>query len=263
MARNSLKSVKKLIDSVTMDLPPEKSFLDQLKRSIELTDQKNSRLPSKTYKPSSMNCLRNMYFQVTGTEPDTQESRYSLVGICNSGTDIHERVQTAIAGMKDNGIDCEYINVAEFVRQRGLEEVLEIREQKGMETKLYHKTYNMSFMTDGIIKYNNHYYIVELKTETAYKWQSRQGVDPKHYAQGTAYSLAFNIPEVIFVYISRDTLDMKSFMFVPTGEQKMDLVGKITTCDEYVNKKSVPPYPENKSAKLCQYCSYKGTCKEV
>jgi hypothetical protein len=35
-------------------------------------------------------------------------------------------------------IDVEYIDVAEFVKQRNLTD-LEIREKSGMETKLYHK----------------------------------------------------------------------------------------------------------------------------
>lgn len=260
MATQSFKNICRLIDSAKEDVAPEQSFLGDLKRSIEMTNDKQAREPSKTYKPSSMTCIRNMYYQVTGHKQDTQVSNYTLVGICNSGTDIHERVQKYVADMKNNGIDCEYINVADYVKQRGLD-YLEVVEQKGMETKLFNKTLNMSFLCDGIIRYKGKYYILELKTESSGKWIGRKGVDPKHYAQGTAYSLVFKIDEVIFVYINRDILDMKSFMFKPTDEMRGDLVNKILECDNYVSQGKTPPKPLDVPKSTCEYCSYKSSCR--
>ena len=260
MARESLKNICRLIDSSKSSIPPEDDLLGDLKRSIELTDKKNSREPSRTYKPSSMNCIRNMYYQVTGHKQDEGYTPYTLIGICNSGTDIHERVQKYVDDMKSNGFDCEYINVADYVKSRGLD-YLEIVSQQGMETKLYHKELNMSFLCDGIIRYKGKYYILELKTESQYKWQSRKGVDRKHYAQGTSYSVALKIDQVIFVYISRDVLDMKAYMFEPTDEMKEELIGKITVCDDYVKKKQVPPKSDVLKI-VCEYCSYRNTCRQ-
>ena len=104
MSRNSLKSVCRLIQSIKEEIPIEKQFVEDLKRSIELNDKKESRKPSQTYKPSSMNCLRNMYYQRIGIEPES-ESNAVLIGICESGTDRHERVQEAISRMKENNIE--------------------------------------------------------------------------------------------------------------------------------------------------------------
>lgn len=256
---NKFKNLARLLDSANQKLSPEQDFLGDLKRSIELTDKKNQRQPSKTYKPSSMKCIRNMYYQVTGAEQDASETTYCLVGICNSGTDIHVRVQQAVEDMKNNGIDCEYVDVAEYVTNHNLLDDLEIVSKSGMETKLYHKKLNISFLCDGIIKYKGHYYILELKTENSYKFGMRRGVDENHYAQGTAYSFIFKLPEVIFVYISRDNLDMKAFMFKPTDEMKANLVNKIVDCDGYIARNEVPPKPE--SAK-CTYCNYKRACEK-
>lgn len=261
MARSSLKNVMRLIDAAKETLPVEQSFLNDLKRSIEMTaDKGGDRLPSKTYKPSGMNCIRASYYQIMGVQPDPSSSSYTLVGICNSGTDIHVRVQTAVEDMKNNGIDCEYIDVADFVKSRNLD-YLNIVAKSGMETKLYHKTLNISFMCDGIIRYKGKYYILELKTENSYKFMNRNGVDPSHYNQGTAYSLAFGLDDVLFVYISRDILDMKAFMFHVTDEMKQNLVGYIEECDGYVNRMIAPPKPEKVSKKACSYCGYKNQCK--
>jgi CRISPR/Cas system-associated exonuclease Cas4 (RecB family) len=256
-----MKNICRLLDSVNKEVPVERDFLNDLKRSIEMTEDKYKRKPSQTYKPSGMQCIRNMYYQVSGTEQDNGSSNYTLIGICNSGTDIHDRTQKAIMLMKDNGIDCEYIDVAEYVKSRNLD-YLDIVSKTGNETKLYHKELNISFLCDGIIRYKGHYYILELKTENSYKWQIRQGVDEKHFNQGIAYSLAFGIDEVIFVYISRDILDMKAFMFNVTDEMKKSLLDKINDCNGYVERQITPPKPENITNKICAYCSYKNTCKK-
>ena len=261
MARSSLKNICRLIEATKNSLPPERDFLEDLKRSIELSDVKSKRKPSRSYKPSSMNCIRNMWYQMTGADPDEGTVSYNLICICNSGTDIHERIQEAVATMTTNQMDCDYIDVADFVKLRNLD-YLDIVSKQGMETKLFHKELKMSFLCDGIIRYKGHYYILELKTESSYKFQARGGVDPKHYAQGTSYSVAFGIPEVIFVYINRDTLDMKSYLFVPTDEQKSELIGRITECDNYVALNSVPPKPIDVPKSACAYCSYIGRCRK-
>lgn len=266
MARNSLKNVMQMINETKQDLSPEKEFLSELKRSIEITEDKNKRKGSQAYKPSSMNCLRQMYYIVTGKEPDKEMSNYCNIGICNAGTDIHQRIQQAVLDMKKNGIDCEYINVADYVESRGLDYLEVVKKpnfkKKDYETKLYHKTLNMSFLCDGVIRYKGIYYILELKTEGSSKFWSREGVDPSHYNQGTAYSVALQIDHVLFVYISRDVFEMKSFMFTPTDDMKQGLVGKIEECDNYVKKMKVPPKPTDVARKTCDYCSYKSECRK-
>lgn len=266
MARNSLKNVMKLIDTAKNELTPEQEFLNDLKRSIERTDEKNKRKGSQSYKPSSMHCIRQMYYIRTGQEPDNTGSNYCGVGICNAGTDIHQRIQQAVLDMKQNDIDCEYVNVADFVRSRKLDYLDVVKEpnfvEKDYETKLWHKVLNMSFLCDGIIRYKNHYYILELKSESGNKFWNRTGVDPSHYNQGTCYSISFEIPEVLFVYISRDTLDMKAFMFVPTDDMKQQVVGLIENCENYVAKMITPPKPVDVERKTCEWCSYKTICRK-
>lgn len=267
MARNSLKNIFNLIDTAKAELPPEQSFLNDLKRSIELTDEKNARPGSKTYKPSGMNCIRQSYYVITGAETDEANSSSALIGICESGTDRHERIQQAVLNMRNNDVECEYINVADFVRNRGLTEYLDIVKEPDFEngefeTKLYHKTLNMSFLCDGIIKYHNHYYILEIKTESSSKFFQRKDVDPFHYHQAIAYSIAFGINEVLFIYECRDNCDKKAFMYHVTDDMKQELLSYIEECDSYIKKLKVPPKPEDVAKKTCNYCQYKGRCNK-
>ena len=262
MSRN-LKNIARLIDVANEKTSIEEAFLSDLKRSIELTAKKESRPPSQTYKPSSMNCIRGMYYQVMGKDVK-DDANYTNIGICNSGSDIHERIQQAVIDMKSNGMDCEYINVAEFVRDRDLQDIDIVQEpdfENGQyETKLYNKKYNISFLCDGIIRYKGKYFILELKTEASFKWQSRCGVDLKHYKQGIAYSLNLGLCDVIFVYINRDVLDMKSYMFHVDDVMRQELVDLITECQGYVDRQIPPPKPEDLPRNACKYCGYKEIC---
>ena len=260
MARDSLKSIKKLIDTAKRSQTPEQAFTTDLKRSIELDANSSKRKPSKYYKPSGMNCLRAMYYVRIGKKPESDAS-YQLWGICNSGTDTHERVQKAIAQMICNGFDCVYINVPDFIKQRELK-YLKVVSQEGMETKLQHKTLKMSFMLDGIIKYKGHYYILEIKTESGSKWYSREDVDPSHYNQAIAYATALGVNEVLFLYINRDIFDFKPYIFQVTDDMKQNFVGYIDECEQYVERLIPPPKPENIAKKTCEYCNYRTYCRK-
>jgi CRISPR/Cas system-associated exonuclease Cas4 (RecB family) len=163
--------------------------------------------------------------------------------------------------MKENGFDCEYIDVGEYVRSRGLDLYLDVVDKCGNETKLYDRVRNISFLCDGIIKYKGKYYIVEFKTESSFKWRDRKGVDPKHYNQARTYSLELQIDSVIFVYINRDIVDMKSYMYEVTESEREQIIELLNTCQSYVDKREVPPIPDDANEKKCVYCNYQELCK--
>ena len=262
MGKQALKSIHNLINMVVKEAPVQEQFLQDLKMSIEKIDAEKSRMPSKSYKPSSMTCIRNMYFQVTGTIPDNERSNYCLVGICESGSDRHERLQSAISNMRQAGIDCEYIDVAEYVTKNKLD-YLEICGKSGLETKLYHKALNISFLCDGIVKYKGKYYILEIKTETIYNWQKRNGVAEEHLNQATTYASCLGINDVLFLYENRDNCDKKTFILPVTEEMKSQLLSKIEECDGYVSRLIPPPKPDNVPKKSCNYCNYKSACRKA
>ena len=143
MAKATLKNIHRLINIATNEMPIHEQFVTDLKVAIEKVDSQEKRTPSQSYKPSSMTCIRNMYFQVTGTEPDPSSSSSELIGICESGSDRHERIQNAVMYMKSVGIDCEYLNVAEYVESNKLDYLQIVRRPDPangqFETKLYNK----------------------------------------------------------------------------------------------------------------------------
>ena len=246
-------------DSVGKEVSVETSFMDDLKMCIEKIGSRNGK-PSPYYKPSSLHCIRQMFYQRTETNIDTPSVSSETVGIGESGTDRHLRIQYYIDHMKDYGVDCEYIDVETYINDNNISD-LEILDKTEFETKLYNSKYNLRFMVDGIIKYKGIYYILEIKTESNYKWVSRNGVDSSHYNQAFTYSLCLNLPQVLFIYENRDCCSKKCYLFSISDEQRQSIIDKLVTCESYVNSNIVPNVPEDITNKVCQYCGYRKKCR--
>lgn len=238
---------------------PEQEFLRDLIYTMEWQDPNDKHKPSMTYKPSSMDCIRNMFYQRSGADPDPGGAGvdYCGQGMGESGTDRHNRLQGWICRMKDRGIDCEYYDVETFIREMGITDV-KVVSKSGMETKCFHTKLCLSFMTDGIIRYKGEWYILEIKTEMAGKWYRRTDAEEYHKRQASCYSYAFGIDKVIFLYENRDLLSLKSYLYQVTKESVKEMVlDRIEECEGYVQRGVVPPKPECAN---CRWCPYQERC---
>ena len=239
----------------------EEEFLNDLTTSIEITAANNNYIPSQKYKPSSMHCLRNMYFQMVGQPPEKGGQPYTSVGILETGTDRHLRLQEAVSNMRRNGFDCDYLDVETYIKENNIP-YLEVIKKNGPETLLYNTQYNMSFACDGLVNYKGNYYIVEFKTEGNYKFDPQVSVDPTHYNQATAYSLSFGLDKVLFIYVDRNSLKMKCYLLEVTDTMKERVLSKIDQCNMYLNRQVIPP-KDNVDYKICVWCAYRQFCKSL
>lgn len=236
-------------------------FIDDLYTTIKKYELENEHTSSKTFKPSSMKCARNMQYQIMGVEC-SKIINPSMVRIGECGTDSHLRIQHWIDKMKEEGIDCEYINVADYVRSRNLTDLEIIKEptEQEMETKLYNKKYNISFMCDGIIKYLNRYFIFEFKTESTYKHSSRTTINEEHIPQICAYYLSLDIPDVLMLYENRDICSHKCYIVTVTDQMVWDNV--LSKIEEVNSAIQLGTLAKATVSKNCQYCPYASKCRK-
>ena len=275
MARGMF-SVSNLIKEQEASKNVASLFLKRINEAIVKLDP--DKKPSNYYKPSSLMCVRQMYFTRKGVKPEEEMKDPTLIGICESGTDRHDRIQRVLASMKELGMEFEYVDVETYVRENDLRDI-EIIERKGMETKCFNKRYNISFLTDGIIRYipENKYFIFEFKTEVTQKFGKRNCQEKVHETQAAAYALSFGIEDTLFVYEDRNLTNKKCFLYhVSEEDKKQRVVDKIEFCEKCLKENKVPPKITNKdidpkyelgkdrvsgpSAKVCEYCSYKKEC---
>lgn len=260
MSRKSLMDMLKAVQE-EKNIDYAKKFLADFTHTIEKIDADNSRPPSQTLKPSSLRCLRSGFFQVVGAPLDGVPTSTNLIGICESGTFIHEMVQSK--AVKLDG--WEYVNVAEYVREKNLNlEILkECDFEKGeYETKLYSNKYNIRFLADGILKYKNKIFILEIKSISGSKFYTTKDV-PSHYkTQAISYSKLLGIPSVLFLFVDRDLFNMKTFLYTPTEQERMDWDANLSYVTYCIENNIVPAKQEiaKKDRKFCQYCDYRNVC---
>lgn len=257
----ALKDLAKMVKAANREKTPEQEFLWMLEETIIRCAEEEKRKPSQAFHPSSLGgCLRRNYYEVEGAETDVgKREDPSQVGIGESGTDRHARLQKYITRMKDKGFDVEWLDVDEYLKlwpQPGTV----VKEKQGMETKVYNSILNLSFKCDGLLRIKGVLYILEIKTETSFKWMSRTEIVGKHKIQATSYALTLGVDRVMFLYENRDVCTKKPFAITITQRDKEDLViHRIEEVNWYREQKIVPPMTTVKSE--CKYCPYTQICK--
>ena len=129
-----------------------------------------------------------------------------------------------------------------------------------METKLYNKKYNISFMCDGLLRYYNKYFIFEFKTEASFKNQKRTEMNPEHIPQICAYYLSFKIPDIMMLYENRDTCTHKAYAVTVTDQMVWDNV--LSKIEEVNSCIQLGTLASTNKGTNCNYCSFKTRCKK-
>lgn len=255
MAFTSRKTLMNMINAEVQSLPPHEGFLKDLKMTVSKLNPVSA--GSNYYKPSSMNCPRQMYFTRIKAPIDAKINDYGGIRICETGTDSHARIQAYVEAMRENGFDCDYVDVAEYVKSHHLD-YLQIVSKVGHETKLLDTRYNISFLCDGIIKYKGFYYILEIKTEIDDQGLYRKAINPKHRKQITCYALSLGITKIIMLYEERNFCTPKTFLVEILQDELVNMASYIEDVEQHVKDLTPPDKPQTTSS--CTYCNYKNEC---
>jgi len=257
----SLADVIKLLEKAKEGDLVGPSFQKELEKSI-ITNYKNEYTGRKdAFTPSSLyGCERKIYYKLTGVE--TEDTRTSeLIGICESGTFRHAALQEYIIQIQETNDDCIWIDPEVYIKYAPVEGTrVDIRQ--GNEVRFYNEIYNMSFMCDGIVRYKNKYYILEIKTETSYKYNKHDEPHRQHKNQVAAYSLGLGIRNVLFIYENRDNCSKKVFHHVVTDEDIDEIKNIIKGLTQSIKLRKLPVNSYIATDVECRYCDYKERCKK-
>ena len=258
-----------IINNASSTLPDNKKFLVDIMSAIERSNAIHRRKGSTWYKPSSLACMRDMYFTRCGADQDPERTEYTLIGMADTGTRRHEAIQDILLQMKELGYNWEYVDVADYVEKKqkfGKCKSLKIVGKEGAETKLFDEVLKISFRCDGIIRKisTNEYFLFEFKNQTSFKYSTKENghIDEAHRDQVICYCTALDLDKAFVVYENRDTCYLECpEIFEVTEEMKQYLTGKIFECEGYVERMIAPPKTNN--IKACKWCRHKNICKKV
>lgn len=246
----------KLLRQFRSDAEPADQFVTMLQETIRKMHP--PRKPSASFKPSSLGtCLRRNYYELTGAAINNDPVSDELIGMGESGTDRHTRLQKYVQQMRAQGFDCDWVDVEAYLQAFPRPGVT-IRRRQGAEVGLAYEPLGLHLFLDGLIKLNGTYYVLEFKTEASFKWQARKAPEPLHIIQVTCYALVMGLSDVIILYESRDTCRKKAYRVTITGDQKQALRLFIERVRGYVALKTLPPRTEDQTN--CKYCPYTQIC---
>jgi hypothetical protein len=216
-----------------------------------------------------------MYYMVTGEKPDESKTDYASVGMADTGTRRHVAIQEAVTAMTELGYDWKYLDVEEYLREKwAVGKCLDVQVvgKRGVETALRHKTLNISFMCDGIVRYlpSGEDFLFEFKNQISFKYGhddkqpgavAKCHVDEAHEDQVCTYCMALDLNRALVLYENRDNCNLECpEVFEVTDEMKQARVDKILECDSYVERQIPPPMHHDK--KPCRWCQYQTSCKK-
>lgn len=245
-----LKSIAKQVAASSM-VKPENKLLRDFINTIE--KEQPDYKPSQWYKPSGLGCVRRMYYERIG-EPKKEAKQFKLIGMGEVGTDRHETIQSYFVKMAKNYPELEWINVADFLKDNPVDGTIVDNKfiKNEFETKCKNELLQLSFLSDGLIKYEGELYILEIKTESMFKFNKQEEVFPDHKIQAACYSLCLGVNKVMFLYENRDDLNKKIYQFEVTEEIEDFVVDRIQYVEDCVEA-GEPPKEKCKSS-FCQYC---------
>lgn len=257
-----------LINNNQPELPANRKFLVDVMSCIERIEKMGRRKGSNYYKPSSLHCMRNMYFTRTKAPQDEALVEYNSTGMADTGTRRHEAIQEVLLRMRELGFDWEYVDVEEYVKKKqefGKCKSLIVKGTQGAETHLIDTALNLSFRCDGIIRRisTNEDFLWEFKNVVSFKYnQLGNHCLEQHHNQVICYCTVLDLDKAFVMYENRDicTLEVPE-VFEVTQDMKNWLVGYIAECEGYVER-LIPP-PRTSDSKACKYCNYKSICRKI
>lgn len=170
---------------------------------------KLSEPPSKFIAPSGLRCPRSQWFRLRGTEPDRVESAdRALDFTAVMGTACHRMIQSVLrTSLGDNWISVsDYLDTHDIGHTYILNEV-----DDGLETQVELTDIPIRFACDGVIKWGDKYYLIEIKSSDHASFVDLTDPKPEHVAQIKCYSSLLKINNVIVIYIDRQYGDVKCY----------------------------------------------------
>lgn len=218
--------------------------------------------PHKTFAASSFRCDRRSWFRLRGTTPDSiKVPDRTLAFTADMGTACHRIIQSNLKDAlgKDWINVQEYLNTIEFpysytvdMSDDGLEALVEITDP-----------YPIRFACDGVIRWKNKLYLLEIKTSMFSSWDGMLEPRDEHVDQVRCYATLLNLDNILFLYQDRQYGQLKCYEEHNTLIERDKVIEKFRYVMNMANKNLAPPgLPVGDKWCSPSMCPYYQKCQE-
>lgn len=228
---------------------------DQFTRE-DILESRNSSL-HQTFAPSSFRCNRISWFRLRGVHPDTDTHfDTTLEFIASEGTSIHKIIQSRL---KLHLKDC-WLSPKDHIENLSIDATC-VDSEGGLETLIEYKSLPVRFSCDGLIRFSDQVYLLEIKTCEFNTWDSLLDIKDEHIDQIKFYCFLLQLDHVLVMYVDRLYGGVKCFEFKMTEEDVEYIRDKIAYVQSCVDT-NIAPNPLSVGDKWCSpnYCKYYYEC---
>lgn len=242
-------------------------FLDFYNDHVnDMLRAKASEKPHQTFAPSSCRCLRRSWFRIRGVDPDVPKKLdAALQFTADIGTACHRIIQNNLRSF----LGPDWIDVAEFIQTHSEfaadSNNYSIRldpDTQETQIEIFHP-YPIRFACDGIIRWNDTYYLLEIKTADYTSWDDMTDPKSEHLAQVKHYATLLGLTHVLFLYQDRQYGAFKCYEYTVTELDKSAVLKDMQDVMDGVEW-NIPPRGLPVGDKWCtsQYCPYYVKCQQ-
>ncbi|SNS21093.1 protein of unknown function DUF83 [Anaerovirgula multivorans] len=261
--RNLAKQIKQKEKEASVTI--EEKFIKAIDGFL-LTSPKKPRVDRLAFKPSQYyKCKRQTYYFLGG-EKGIKKKYPRSERILQVGTALHEWVQEDVfMSMKElmgGELEVELLPKEELPNfgKEGLE-FLKQSDAPDMEIKFLDHSYTEKFpisgMVDGWMEFDNISFLFEFKTINSKDFSLLIEPLKDHVKQGALYCLSLGVKRVMFLYLCKDTQNLKAYLVTYTDEQIEWVRKHIVGIEKAIDSKELPDKEVNQS---CRFCQYKHLC---
>lgn len=224
---------------------------------VQKLRDESARVKSRTFAPSCMRCDRKSWFRLRGSEPDVLiNPDISLNFRAEVGSARHLAIQTAL---KD-ALGADWLDVGEYLKSIAFPYEYELT-QNGLESLIYIKKPPIKFACDGILRFSDKLFLLEIKTAEYSSWEALMEPKEVHLDQIKCYAALLNIQDVLVLYEDRQNGGLKCYQLHITDADFKSVFNKF----DYVQKmvaSNLAPSRLPSGDYMCSNCEFKQKCKE-
>lgn len=230
MALKDLAKKAKAVHAAKKELPFAEAFLRDLDSSIAEGEARGA-FERVSLSPSSLGaCVRKLWFEFMGTEPEQESVNVDSVTISNMGTATHDYIQRVWLRRMEEAGRLRLVDPVEWIDgliRNG--HPIEAVKRSGNEVKWEFRRWPLPVrgMCDGLIEYQGRLVILEIKTVDTNIFRSMVKPLQKHILQATVYGVALKLRYVLFLYVDRNGGKRRAFLLEITDDMVRELEERI------------------------------------
>lgn len=237
-------------------------FLDNYESFAKDKVRAKANEPShKTFAGSAFRCDRKSWFRIRGVQPDiVEEPDMTLNFSADIGTACHRIIQNNLKEqLGDN-----WLSVADYLHELNPDYKYTIDSDiDDIECKIAIEDPPIMFACDGLIKWKDKIYLLEIKTSEFNSWNELTDPKPQHIDQVKCYATLLNIHNALFLYQDRQYGGFKCYEYHVTDSDMQSIKNRFSYVMDMVKKNLAPAaLPKDDPWCTSSMCPYYNKCAE-